>query len=177
MTSAGNPSIGTPRWAQQALQAALRASYVLLVVYHTFLLAWHVWEGRLLQPETSIRWVLGGMLFAGFLWLRRLEIPLFWGRKAVVLWLLVALLHAHAALRPVEADGVPGQPGAVVALLIDDVRLVVVAFSLLLLAWCRRRQAVLGALRRSCWLAREPRVIEGLRFYSNVCSSRPPPCY
>jgi hypothetical protein len=68
-----------------------------LVGFHAWLFWAHAASGRLLEPGTAFRWIAGALILAGFLWLRRSGRLLTSDRRALVLWLLVALLHAHAA--------------------------------------------------------------------------------
>ncbi|MGE3843236.1 MAG: hypothetical protein AB7I50_16820 [Vicinamibacterales bacterium] len=175
MQFAGNPSIVNLSWIRQLTRVATRLSYAALLVYHAVLLLLHVWQGRLLEPDTLLRWLLGGLLFAGFVWLRRLDLPLFWGRKAIALWALVALLHAHAVAVP--GDGTVAdarETAAVVLFLTQTVSLGGFAVGLLLLAWMLRQQpAVARTLRAPLVQAlRGPHVSSG---YANVISARPPP--
>jgi hypothetical protein len=80
-----------------------RVAFLLLAGFHAWLFWIHAASGRLFDPATALRWCAGLLLVAGFAGLRRLGVPLVRGRKAVVLWLLVALLHAHAAWAPSSA--------------------------------------------------------------------------
>lgn len=63
----------------------------------TLLHAWIFWgqlvSGRLVDPVVTLKWIGSGALCAALILLRRSGVPLFWGRKAFVVWLLVALLH------------------------------------------------------------------------------------
>jgi len=67
-----------------------------LVLLHMAVLWDRVVHGRLTDPEVGLRWLGAAVLIAGLLVLRRLGIPLLWGRRALVFWLLVLLLHAGA---------------------------------------------------------------------------------
>jgi hypothetical protein len=67
-----------------------------LVLLHVAVLWDRVVHGRLTDPEIGLRWLGAVVLTAGLLVLRRLGIPLLWGRRALVFWLLVLLLHAGA---------------------------------------------------------------------------------
>lgn len=55
---------------------------------------------RLAQAEMDsaalLRWSGAFLLVVAALWLRRRGVSLFWGRQALVFWLLVLLLHAGA---------------------------------------------------------------------------------
>jgi hypothetical protein len=68
-----------------------------LILLHVAVLWDRVVHGRLTDPEIGLRWLGAVVLTAGLLVLRRRGIPLLWGRRALVFWLLVLLLHAGAA--------------------------------------------------------------------------------
>lgn len=72
------------------------AAVVTLVVLHVAVLWERVIQGRLSDPVVGLRWLGAAVLTAGLLVLRRRGVPLLWGRRALVFWLLVLLLHAGA---------------------------------------------------------------------------------
>jgi len=82
--------------ARRAVYAAGRLAFWALVAFHAGLFSVHVVQGRLLEPDSAGRWVLAVLLLAGFRRLSRLGLPLVFGQRAVVLWLLVIMLHCHA---------------------------------------------------------------------------------
>lgn len=91
------------RLAFTALRSLIPASLVMVLGgFHAWLLYDGVATGRILDIDVALRWVAGLALDrhpGGF---PRLGVPLLRGRKAVVLWALVVILHAHAmATRPV----------------------------------------------------------------------------
>jgi hypothetical protein len=86
-------------------RAAGRSVIAGLAGFHASLFWVHATTGRLLDPATALRWVAAALILAGFLTLRRVGRPLATSRRALVLWLLVVLLHGHAAVG--VADGVP----------------------------------------------------------------------
>jgi hypothetical protein len=95
--------------ARRAVYAAGRLAFWALVAFHVGLLSVHVVQGKLLEPQTAGRWVVAVLLLAGFRRLNSLGLPLVFGQRAVVLWLLVILLHCHAG----SADGSTGLQFAV----------------------------------------------------------------
>jgi hypothetical protein len=108
MATAGNPSAprhpaerpgsACPAQAGATIPALLgRAVPLGLASFHAWLFWTHATSGRLLEPGTAIRWLLAALLLGGFIALRRLGLPILFGRRALVLWLLVGLLHCHAA--------------------------------------------------------------------------------
>ncbi len=73
------------------------AAAAALLLFHVALFWMHLTQGRLMEPAVALRWGLA-LLLLGVLWLlRRVGVPLLWGRRALVLWVLVALLHVSAA--------------------------------------------------------------------------------
>jgi hypothetical protein len=81
------------RGARRALSTTVALSVLALVVFHAALF-WHqLGDGRLLDPAVAARWGLGGLLLVALGALRRAGVPLLWGRRALVVWVLVALLH------------------------------------------------------------------------------------
>ena len=67
-----------------------------LVLFHAWLLGSQVWHGQLAEPGLLLRWAVAGALVIAFVGLRRSGASIFWGRKAVSVWLLAALLHGPA---------------------------------------------------------------------------------
>lgn len=74
-----------------------RLATAALVVFHLWLLGTHILTGRLLEPDVLLRWAAAGIVAAALAALHRRHRSLFWGRQAIVLWLLVVLIHGHAA--------------------------------------------------------------------------------
>jgi hypothetical protein len=90
----GRPSISA------VADGLVNAAILVLSVFHAWLLASHIHQGRMTDPAVAVRWVAGALILAGFLFLRRVGAPLLWSRRAVVLWLFVVLLHWHAIASP-----------------------------------------------------------------------------
>ena len=112
------------------------------MVFHAALFWNHVGEGRLLDPAVAARWGMGALLLLAMVVLRRAGVPLLWGRRALVVWVLVALLHWTAA--PADDGGTLAHGGAVALLLVDVPAGASVAFlvaSLFLLLLLRARAA------------------------------------
>jgi hypothetical protein len=100
-------------WA--AVRALGRIAFALLVAFHAWLLWTEIGAGTLFEPQVALRWLVSGGVLVGFRSLNRLGLPLFFGRRAVVLWLLVILIHCHAAWTGGAAGldlGVPETVGA-----------------------------------------------------------------
>lgn len=87
--------------ARNLLRALPASLLVLLLAFHAWLLVTGIQTGRILDLDVALRWVAGLALSAVLLAFKRHGVPLLRGRKAVVLWALVVVLHAHAmATRP-----------------------------------------------------------------------------
>jgi hypothetical protein len=124
-----------------APQVLGRLAAAVLMIFHTWLLWTHVTLGKFADPDVALRWTLAGLLLAGFWALRRLGVPLFWGRRAVVLWILVIVIHAHAVWTG-DAMALPvAVPQAVVNLVSLSVPVATIA-SLLFLVWLTRQNAI-----------------------------------
>lgn len=96
------------------LLAAGAGALAYLSGYHALLLWQRVASLTLLEPAVALRWVAGLVLLLALVRLRRAGVPLFWGRKALVFWVLVLLLHAAGAA-PIPSEvaiELALQPGA-----------------------------------------------------------------
>jgi hypothetical protein len=80
----------------RSLVLALRTSIVLLVAFHGLIFWKHLASGALADPARAFGWAVGVALFAAMIALRRAGVPLLWGRRALVVWLMVTLLHVGA---------------------------------------------------------------------------------
>ena len=78
------------------MRIAARSAFSLLVAFHAWLLWTHLAGGKALDPQTAARWVVAAIVLVGFRALQRHGLSLFWGKRAVVLWLLVVVIHCHA---------------------------------------------------------------------------------
>lgn len=90
--------------AAGAVRALVRLSFAGLVAFHVWLLGLHLVDGRAFEPATAVRWGLALLVLAGFRALSRRGLPLFSGRRAVGLWLLVVIIHCSAASDGGAAD-------------------------------------------------------------------------
>lgn len=143
-----------------------------LTAFHVWLFAGQVWSGALTDPSLAFRWVLAIGLVAGLLLIRRQGASLVWGRKAIAMWVLAALLHGPAlASRAGEAGPTP-VPEVVVSLTQALVGLVGLVGLVLLGAWRRVRPAT--ATRVSSPLV--PAFTPALTTSAGPClAPRPPP--
>jgi hypothetical protein len=107
------------RGARLALSASLAVAALALVVFHLVLFWDQIGDGRLLDPAVAVRWGMSALLVVAFAALRRAGVPVLWGRRALVVWVLVALLH-WAAVPGGDIDGIT-QGGAQAAQVLFDV--------------------------------------------------------
>lgn len=93
-----------------AMRSAAQLALTVLVAFHAWLLWTHLVGGKALEPQTAVRWIVAAVVLVGFRALQRHGLSLFWGKRAVVLWLLVVVIHCHAVWsgEPITAElGVP----------------------------------------------------------------------
>ncbi len=74
------------------------AAAATLVLLHVSILWDRVAQGRLSEPGVALRWLAAVLLVVALQALRRRGVSLLWGRRALVFWLLVLLLHAGTAV-------------------------------------------------------------------------------
>jgi hypothetical protein len=115
-THARYPGTRSDDLARGGLRALGRLAFAALVVFHAWVLATHLLQGKAFEPDTAIRWVVAAVVLIGFRALSRRGLPLFSGRHAVVLWLLVVLIHCGAAWGGAAASFEAGLPKTVTAL-------------------------------------------------------------
>jgi hypothetical protein len=77
---------------------AVSAAVAFLVLFHVWLLAGQVWDGRAFELAAAARWLIAAGLVAALVALRRAGQPVFAGRRAAAVWLVAALLHAPKAV-------------------------------------------------------------------------------
>src|SRR6186713_881440 len=71
----------------------LAAACALLAGFHVWLFVSQLGDGELADVSLLARWAVAGLLVAALWYLRRQNVPMFWGRRAVAVWLLAAVLH------------------------------------------------------------------------------------
>ena len=124
---------------------------LVLALFHAWLFAGQAWDGQLADLALVARWVVAGSLIWALWSLRRRGASLFWGRQAVAIWLLAALLHGPSVAERAGDPGFPAVPEAIailaqVALGATIVVGLVLLFGVLAAAR-RRRPPVLSATR------------------------------
>ncbi len=90
---AGREEALTPR-LRSLVSALGLVAVASLVLLHVSILWARITQGRLGEPVIALRWGAALVLLFALLALRRRGVPLLWGRRALVFWLLVLVLHA-----------------------------------------------------------------------------------
>ena len=98
------------------LRRCALAAGALLAAFHVWLLAAQVWSGYAAQPDVLLRWLVAGALVAGLVSIGRRGQPVVFGRPAVAVWLLAALLHGPALANDLDGFATPSMPEAAVSL-------------------------------------------------------------
>ena len=139
-----------------------------LVVYHVVLLRDRVASLTLLDPAVALRWGAAIALVLGLLRLWSAGMPLLSGRRALVVWSLVALLHASMA---------PGVGGLTATLAEADAGLwLALSLSGLLLLLGTRAGASLALPKQRTPGPSTPEAVPALRAACLAAlSPRPPP--
>jgi len=84
----------------------------LLGGFHLWLLGNQAWSGQLSEPDVVLRWMAALALAGGLVALQRRGHSLF-GRQAVAMWVLAALLHGPALGNDHDGFATPALPEAV----------------------------------------------------------------
>lgn len=144
-----------------------------LAVFHIWLFAGQVWSGALADPSLVIRWLVAGGLLGGLGFIRQRGESLVWGRKAVTIWALAALLHGPALATRLAMPGAAPVPETIVVLTQTVVSLTGLIGLGLFLAGIggRRRPALIVSGRPAASTYNPPRSTDaGFSF-----APRPPP--
>ena len=84
----------------------------LLGGFHLWLLGNQAWSGQLSEPDVILRWLIALALGAGLVAIKRRGGSLF-GRQAVAMWVLAAVLHGPALGNHADGFATPALPEAV----------------------------------------------------------------
>ncbi|MEZ5318312.1 MAG: hypothetical protein R2752_13005 [Vicinamibacterales bacterium] len=130
----------------------------LLILFHVWLLGSQLWDGQLADPALVVRWVIGLGLVAGLVAVRRQGGSMFFGRRAVSIWLLAVLLHGPAVARDFGAPALPEVVATLAEVALVAAAAAGLALALALVASRRSWRPSARVLRR-----RTPRVMTGPR--------------
>jgi hypothetical protein len=111
----------------------------LLMLFHLWLLSSQWWDGKLFEPGLLLRWMIAAGLVGALIALRRTGAPILWGRKAVSVWLLAALLHGPTVAAGAGRFESLALPEAVTAVIEIAAAAVMLGLGLALLAAFRTR--------------------------------------
>ena len=158
------------------LEFCTRAATAALIAFHAWLFWTHISTGRLLDPAVATRWVVGAGLFAALVGFKRLGVPVLFGRKAAVVWTLVAVLHCHAAITESSVTDQPVVP--TVAVLVAPFTLGSAALGLGLLVLTALRRRSIARPQPSAWFV-VPMATAGVAtaFHVLTLAPRPPPSF
>lgn len=139
------------------IRRSLTGVAVLLALFHAYLFAWQVSNGELAEPGVIARWLVAALLVRGLMAGRRHQ-SMIWGRKALCIWLLAALLHGPALARAGESPfTLPPNPPAVAAVLQIAVT-IGLGLAFMFAAWASRRHASLAWRRAAAMRLSRARV-------------------
>ena len=154
------------------VRKVLTAAGALLAGFHVWLFIGQLGDGRLADASLLARWGVAAGLGVALWYLRRQNISLFWGRKAVAVWLLAAVLHGPAltdGLAAVDTSAAAEVASVMLQVTAGAVWLTLLVFSALTL---RRRTSVAGPWLR---LAPAPSRLSRYRLSATPLAPRPPP--
>ncbi len=83
--------------AAVARPLAIRALWAALLWLHAHLLWERITDLTLFEPLVAFRWGAAVLTIAALVRLQHIGVPLFRGRRALILWLVILLLHAGSA--------------------------------------------------------------------------------
>ena len=154
------------------VRKVLTAAGALLVGFHVWLFVSQLGDGRLADVSVLARWGVAAGLGIALWYLRRQNVSLIWGRKAVTVWLLAAVLHGPALTDRLAA--VDSLASAEVATILLQVTAGAAWLTLLtLVAVTVRRHAFLAG--RWLLVARPASRLATVRLRSTPLAPRPPP--
>lgn len=142
-----------------------------LAAFHVWLFAGQLWSGALADPSLIFRWLVAAGLIAGLVMLRRQGESLIFGRKAVAIWVLAAVLHGPALASRTETGPSP-IPEVVVVLTQTVVGLVGLVGLAFFLAGASLVRPAFSATGRLAIRTHAPTLIPGVGL---AFAPRPPP--
>ncbi len=126
---------------KRALSISLAIGAVALAGFHGWVFAAQAAAGRLDDPWVILRWIVGTAIVVALAALRRRGESM-WGRKAIAIWGLAALLHAPSVAKnsALELASLPERAVVVMLEVASAVGLGASIFLLGALAFARRRE-------------------------------------
>lgn len=132
---------GIARAGWHVLKLAGAAGVAALVVFHAVLFWDRLAGGQLFDPAVALRWTSAVGLIAALIALRRHGVPLLAGRRALVVWLLVALLHWSTGPGRATGEAQAGDASASILFVLPSTAATALVGIGLLLATLMARQA------------------------------------
>jgi hypothetical protein len=174
-TAAAQATVAAPAGARRRLLASIATAglWAALLWFHAHLLWQRITDLTLFEPVVALRWGATVVILVALARLRRLGVPLFRGRRALILWLVVLLLHAGSVAAVGSRLEIVAEAGAVA-----EAGLLIAA-SLWLLALAGgfgKRSAGSDLVRRRAWPPRPaPAALPCAPGSLDPLSPRPPP--
>ncbi len=159
------------RYLGVMVRKVLTAAGALLAGFHVWLFVSQLGDGRLADVSVLARWAVAAGLGVALWYLRRQNVPLFWGRKAVAVWLLAAVLHGPSLTDRLAA--VDTSASADLAAVMLQVSAGAAWLTLLVIAAVTLRRASLA--RPSLRLVAPQAPLSIHRLCSTLVAPRPPP--
>jgi hypothetical protein len=154
------------------VRKVLTAAGALVAGFHVWLFVSQLGDGRLADVSVLARWGVAAGLGVALWYLRRRNVPLFWGRKAVAVWLLAAVLHGPSLTDRLAAVDTSASADVVAVMLQVTAGAAWLTLLVLAAVTLRRRASAAGP-----WLrlvpAQPPLSIH--RLCSTLVAPRPPP--
>lgn len=128
----------------RVLRGVSLLALAVLALFHASLFWDRLIDGQLLDPLVAARWFGAAALTASLIALRRAGVPLFAGRRALVTWLLVVLLHWSATPAVAVADSSQPSTSNVIVVVPSTAAAALVGLGLLVATFAasRRRPAL-----------------------------------
>jgi hypothetical protein len=155
------------------LRRAVQAAGALVVVFHLWLFGQQAWIGQLAQADAVLRWLLAAGLVAGLVALARRGDDFVFGRRAVAVWLLAALLHGPAFANDHDGFATPALPEGAATLAQSALSLTALGLTLLGLALLGRDDRSAAAATPRAWSRPVRAPLAGTSVLRSL--ARPPP--
>ena len=129
----------------RVLTGAAVAGWTGLALFHVWLL-WGQWQdGRLSDPVVAAKWAGSALLLGALAFLYRSGGALVFGRQALVVWMLAALVHVGAGQPGLSAD--PSSSSPALLFIVPSLAGAALLVGSALLAAARRARRITGGIR------------------------------